>query len=43
LLFNFPLEYAINSVQLNKENLKLNGTHYFCLCWWCYFIAWKGT
>ena len=27
MLFNFPLEYAIRSVQVNKDGLKLNGTH----------------
>ena len=27
LLFNFPLEYAIKRVQVNQDDLKLNGTH----------------
>ena len=27
MLFNFPLQYAIRSVQVNQDGLKLNGTH----------------
>jgi hypothetical protein len=27
LLFNFALEYAIRSVQVSQDVLKLNGTH----------------
>ena len=27
LLFNFALEYAISRVQVNQDDLKLNGTH----------------
>jgi hypothetical protein len=27
LLFNFSVEYAISSVHVNQDGLKLNGTH----------------
>ena len=27
LLFNFALEYGIRRVQVNQDELKLNGTH----------------
>jgi len=27
MLFNFAIEYAIRSVQVNQDGLKLNGTH----------------
>jgi len=29
LLFNFVLVYAIRRAQVNKDGLKLNGTHQF--------------
>jgi hypothetical protein len=31
LFFNFALEYAIRSVQVNQDGLKLNGTHRFLI------------
>ena len=27
MLFNFALEYAIRRVQVNQDDMKLNGTH----------------
>jgi len=27
LLFNFALDYAIRRIQVNQDELKLNGTH----------------
>ena len=27
MLFNFALEYAIRRIQVNRDGLKLNGTH----------------
>jgi len=27
MLFNFALDYAIRRVQVNRDGLKLNGTH----------------
>jgi len=30
VFFKFALEYAIRRVQVNQDDLKLNGTHEFC-------------
>ena len=32
LLFNFYLQYAIKSVQVKQDGLKLNGTHQLLVC-----------
>ena len=32
LIFNFVLEYAIRRIQVNQEDLKVNGTHQLLVC-----------
>jgi hypothetical protein len=32
LLSNFALQYAIRRVQVNQDDLKLNGTHQILVC-----------
>ena len=32
LLFNFSSEHAIMKIQVNEEELKLNGTHQLLVC-----------